>query len=394
MSEGFYARIDGTLETLRLEGTYKTLRYVEGPVSAHADVEGVGRVLVMCSNDYLGFAAQPDLVAAGQAALFRYGAGAASVRFICGTSVLHRRLEERTAAFLGKEASLAYTSCWNANTAAIPALLAAGDAVVSDELNHASLIDGCRAVGKDVRRLVYRHADLADLERCLRETADCGTRLVVTDGVFSMEGDIAPLPGIVGLARQYGATTLVDDSHATGVLGATGRGTEEHYGLPGTVDIVTGTYGKALGGAGGGFVAARRPVVDLLVQRSRPSLFSNALPPVLTAIAQAAVERLDKHPEAVRSLRKKAAYLRSALKEAGLHPLEGETAIVPLIVGETAKAISLSARMLEKGLYAIGFGFPVVPEGAARIRLQVSDALTYEDLDFAVRTVVETMREA
>jgi glycine C-acetyltransferase len=394
MSEGFYGRIDGTLATLRQEGTYKTLGYMTGPMSSHVDVEGVGRVLVMCSNDYLGFAAQPDLVAAGQAALREYGAGAASVRFICGTSVLHRRLEERTAAFLGKEASLAYTSCWNANTAAIPALLAAGDAVISDALNHASLIDGCRAVGKDVRRLVYRHADIADLERCLMETADCGTRLVVTDGVFSMEGDVAPLPGIVDLARRFDAITLVDDSHATGVLGATGRGTEEHFGMQGAVDIVTGTYGKALGGAGGGFVAARRPVVDLLVQRSRPSLFSNALPPVLTAIALAAVERLDAHPEAVRSLREKALYLRNALKAAGLRPLEGETAIVPLMVGETAQAIALSARMLEKGLFAIGFGFPVVPEGAARIRLQVSNALTYDDLAFAVRTVVETMAGA
>ncbi len=391
--EGFYERIEGTLETLRCEGTYKTLRYVQGPLAGRADIEDFGRVLVLCSNDYLGFAANPDLIAAGEAALRTFGAGAASVRFICGTSVLHRRLEERTSDFLGKEASLAFTSCWNANTAAIPALLAAGDAVISDELNHASLIDGCRAVGKDVKRLVYKHADMADLERCLKEAAGCGTRLVVTDGVFSMEGDIAPLPGIVELARRYAAVTLVDDSHATGVIGATGRGTEEHFGMSGTIDIVTGTYGKALGGAGGGFVAARRPVVDLLAQRSRPALFSNALPPVLTAIAIAAVERLDAHPECVRSLRAKAAYLRSELKTAGLHPLEGETAIVPLIVGDTAKAISLSAKMLEKGVFAIGFGFPVVPEGAARIRLQVSDALSLEDLDFAVRIVQEAMRE-
>ena len=393
MAESFYERIEGTLETLRREGTYKKLRYVQGPLAGRADVEGFGRVLVLCSNDYLGFAAHPDLVAAGEAALRSFGVGAASVRFICGTSVLHRRLEERTAAFLGKEAVLVYTSCWNANTAAIPALLAAGDAVISDELNHASLIDGCRAVGKDVKRLVYKHADLADLERCLKESADCGTRMIVTDGVFSMEGDIAPLPGIVELARRYAAVTLVDDSHATGVIGASGRGTEEHFGMSGTVDIVTGTYGKALGGAGGGFVAARRSVVDLLTQRSRPALFSNALPPVLTSIAIAAVERLDAHPECVRSLRMKARHLRDALVRVGLHPLEGETAIVPLIVGDTAKAISLSAKMLEKGVFAIGFGFPVVPEGTARIRLQVSDALSMEDLDFAVRIVQEAMRE-
>ncbi len=393
MPEAFYARIEDTLAALRREGTFKTMRFLEGPLAGHADVEGVGRVLVMCSNDYLGFAAHPDLVAAGEAALRDYGAGAASVRFICGTTTLHRTLETKTAAFLGKEACLSYTSCWSANTAAIPALLAAGDAVVSDELNHASLIDGIRATGKDVRRLVYKHADLADLARCLKETADAGTRLIVTDGVFSMEGDIAPLPGIAELARKHDAAVLVDDSHATGVLGATGRGTEEHFGMQGAADIVTGTYGKALGGAGGGFVAARRSVVDLLAQRSRPSLFSNALPPVLTAVATAAVDRLAAHPEGVRSLREKARYLRSALKAAGLRPLEGDTAIVPLIVGDTAKAISLSAGMLRRGLFAIGFGYPVVPEGTARIRLQVSDAHTYEDLDSAVRTVVETMEE-
>lgn len=284
MNEKFYQNLKTTLNSLKEAGTYKKLQYLSGPISGRAVVEGMEQLILLCSNNYLGFADKPELVEAGMAALQKYGAGAASVRFICGTFDIHRRLEQEIANFFGAESALTYTSCWNANTAIIPAILGPGDAVISDELNHASLIDGCRLAGKDVVKLVYRHADLGSLKEKLEE-AGPGNKLIVTDGVFSMEGDIAPLPDIIELARAYNALVLVDDSHATGVIGGTGRGTAEHYNLSGQVDITTGTFGKALGGAGGGFVAGRKEVIDICIQRSRPHLFSNSLPPVLAAIA-------------------------------------------------------------------------------------------------------------
>ncbi|MDX1359502.1 MAG: aminotransferase class I/II-fold pyridoxal phosphate-dependent enzyme, partial [Clostridia bacterium] len=315
--------------------------------------------------------------------------GAASVRFICGTFDIHRQLEEKTAEFLHTEASLSYTSCWNANTAVIPALVGSGDCIISDELNHASIIDGCRLASKKVQRFVYKHSDMEDLERILKEASEFGTKLVITDGVFSMEGDLANLPKINELAKKYDAIVLVDESHATGVLGDTGRGTIEFYDMLGEIDIITGTYGKALGGAGGGFVAGKQEVIDLCIQSSRPSLFSNSLPPVLAAMALEAVKYLESNPGIVKSLHEKTAYIRKGLKDLGLNPLDGESAIVPIIVGETAKAISMAKAMLDKGVYVTGFGYPVVPEGTARIRIQVSDALTYEDLDYSMKVVKE-----
>jgi len=394
MSDKFYANLQNTLESLKASGTYKNLKYLSSPLSNSAFVEGHGKVTILCSNNYLGLADKSEIIQAGIDALKKYGAGAASVRFICGTFDIHRALEEKIADFLHTEAALTYTSCWSANTAVIPAILGAGDAVISDELNHASIIDGCRLAGKDVKRLVYRHSDMDSLEEKLKEASGCGTVLIVTDGVFSMEGDVARLPEIIALAERYGAIVMVDDSHATGVIGKNGRGTAEYYNMLGKVDIISGTFGKALGGAGGGFIAGRRQLVDMLVQKSRPHLFSNSLPPVLAGIALAAIEYLESNPQIVESLRSKAKYMRQELIKAGLKPLEGDSAIIPIIIGDTAKAISIADAMLKKGVYATGFGYPVVPEGKARIRVQVSDALTYEDIDLAVRVLYECVRQS
>ncbi|MDX1357339.1 MAG: glycine C-acetyltransferase [Clostridia bacterium] len=389
MGKAFYEKLNKQLADMKAAGKYKEYQYLKTPMSNKAVIENYDEVIVLCSNNYLGLSDKPEIIQAGKDALDKYGVGAASVRFICGTYDVHRLLEEKTAEFLHTEASLSYTSCWNANTAVIPALVGAGDCIISDELNHASIIDGCRLTSKKVQRFVYKHSDMKDLERILKESGDFDTKLVITDGVFSMEGDLANLPEINRLAKEYNAIVLVDESHATGVLGKTGRGTVEFYDMLGDIDIITGTYGKALGGAGGGFVAGKREVIDLCIQSSRPSLFSNSLPPVLAAMALAAVEYLENNPGIVESLHKKTDYLRKGLKDLGLNPLEGESAIVPIIVGDTAKAISMAKAMLDKGVYVTGFGYPVVPEGTARIRIQVSDALTYEDLDYSMKVVKE-----
>jgi glycine C-acetyltransferase len=389
MAIDFYKKVNESLKDMKNAGKYKEYRYLKGPVSNKSVIEQYDEVIVLCSNNYLGLSDKPELIEAGKKALDKYGVGAASVRFICGTFDIHRELENKTAEFLGMEASLSYTSCWNANTAVIPVIVGEGDCIISDELNHASIIDGCRLASKKVKRFVYNHSDMDDLERTLKEAEEFSTKLIITDGVFSMEGDLAKLPGIKKLADKYGAIVMVDESHATGVLGKTGRGTLEHYGMHGQADIITGTYGKALGGAGGGFVAARQEVVDLCIQASRPSLFSNSLPPVIAAMALEAIRYLETNPGIVDSLKKKTSYLRDKLKKAGLKPLEGDSAIVPIIVGETATAISMAGEMLEKGVFVTGFGYPVVPEGTARIRMQVSEALTYEDLDYCVDAVKE-----
>jgi len=394
MGSRLYERIRAQLGSLREEGTYKEYQYLVSSASGRSTIERYGDVVMLCSNNYLGLADHPRLIKKGIEALKKYGAGAASVRFICGTYDIHRVLEHKVAQFLHTEAALTYTSCWNANTAVIPALLNPGDAVISDELNHASIIDGCRLVSKGVRRFVYSHADLKSLEEKLKEaTAEGGVALIVTDGVFSMEGDIAPLPGIIELARRYDAVVMVDDSHATGVIGDTGRGTAEYYDMLGQVDIITGTFGKALGGAGGGFVAGPQEVIDLCIQRSRPHLFSNSLPPVLAAIALAALEFLEEHPEKVHSLHQKVKYFRDQLKKAGITALESDSAIVPIMIYDTAKAIRIAARMLEEGVYVVGFGYPVVPEGQARIRIQVSDALTYDDIDYSIDVLKRVLNE-
>jgi len=385
-TSGLERRLEAELEEFRRTGVYKRLNHLDGPQGPVVRMEGRGDVLILSSNNYLGLSAQPEVVAAGKAALDRFGAGTASVRFICGTFTVHRALEQACARLVGTEASLSFVSCWNANEAVPATLLGEDDLVLSDQLNHASIIDAIR-LAKAITKCqtgVFRHADLADLEEKLRAAKDRRVRMVITDGVFSMEGAIAKLPDLVALCRRYDAVLVVDDSHATGVLGATGRGTAEHFGMLGEVDIVTSTLGKALGGAAGGFVAGSAAVCDYLTQRARPQLFSNALPPTVAASALASVEYLEAHPERVATLRESARYFREQLLALGFKPLAGETPIVPVIVGETAFAIRLSEELLSEGVFVTGFGFPVVPQGQARVRCQISAAHTREHLDRAL----------
>jgi len=376
------ARLAAEIEGFRRDGVYKTLNHLDSPQSAWVTMEGRGRVLILSSNNYDGLCDVPEVIEAGKAALDRFGAGTGSVRFICGTFTVHRELEQALARFVGTEAALSYVSCWTANEGLMPTVLDERDVIISDALNHASIIDGVRLCKAE--RRVYRHSDMGELRQLLKDSAAARTRFVITDGVFSMEGDIANLPEIVALARAHDAVVAVDDSHATGVLGATGRGTAEHHGMVGEIDIITSTLGKALGGAAGGFTAGSAALVDYLIQRSRPQLFSNALPPTVAASALAAVRYVETHPERVARLKDNARYFRHSLEEMGFHPLPGETPIVPIILGETARAIRASELMLDEGVFVTGFGFPVVPQGHARIRCQISAAHSKEDLEFAL----------
>jgi glycine C-acetyltransferase len=362
------------------------LNYLEAPQAARTKMQGRGDVVILSSNNYLGLCNAPEVVAAGKRALDQFGAGTGSVRFICGTFTIHRELEEALARFVGCESSLTYVSCWNANEGLVPTLLGEQDIVISDQLNHASIIDSIR-LAKTITKCqtaVYRHSDMADLEDKLKAAKRARLRLIFTDGVFSMEGDIAKLPDIVPLARKYDAVVAMDDSHGTGVLGHSGRGTAEHYGMVGQVDIITSTLGKALGGAAGGFTAGPAALADYLTQRSRPQLFSNALPPTVAGSALAAVQYVQRHPELVTRLHEHARYFRERLLALGFKPLPGDTPIVPVILGETAQAIRMSEALLDEGVFVTGFGYPVVPQGHARIRCQLSAAHTREDLDFAL----------
>ncbi len=383
----FAARLEAELEQFKRDGVYKRLNYLEAPQAARTKMQGRGEVVILSSNNYLGLCNAPDVVAAGKRALDEFGAGTGSVRFICGTFTIHRELEQALARFVGCESSLTYVSCWNANEGLVPSLLGEQDIVISDQLNHASIIDAIR-LAKTITKCqtaVYRHSDMADLEDKLRAAKHTRLKLIFTDGVFSMEGDIARLPDIVALARQYDAVVAIDDSHATGVLGRSGRGTADHYGLLGQVDIITSTLGKALGGAAGGFTAGPAALTDYLTQRSRPQLFSNALPPTVAGSALAAVHHLEHHPELVTRLHENARYFRERLLALGFRPLQGETPIVPVILGETAKAIQMSELLLDEGVFVTGFGYPVVPQGHARIRCQLSAGHTRDDLDFALQ---------
>ncbi len=393
MNQAFEEKLQTDLDALKKAGTYKRLRHLTTPMAPEVHMEEAGDVIVLSSNNYLGLADNADVIAAGKRGLDRYGAGTASVRFICGTFDVHRALEERIAGFLGTEAALTYVSCWNANTGLFPTICDEKSAIVSDELNHASIIDGVRLASK-ARRERYKHSDMHDLEEKLRAVQGCFPIVVVTDGVFSMEGDLAKLPEIVALAKRYGAIAVVDDSHGTGVMGKTGRGTVEHYGLTGAIDVITGTLGKALGGAAGGFVAGSEALIDTLIQRSRPQLFSNALPATVACSSLAAIDYLDAHPELVQKLRENTQYFREGLKRVGYTPLESESAIVPIIVGETAFAIALSDKLLKAGVFVTGFGYPVVPEGTARIRVQTSAALTKSEMDRALGAFASVGREA
>jgi glycine C-acetyltransferase len=383
VSGNLEADLRSELEALREAGTYKSFLTLTSPQDAVVDMDGHGEVIVLSSNNYLGLSADPDVVAAGMDGLRHYGAGTGSVRFICGTFQPHHELERALADFLGTEAALTYVSCWNANEALIPSLTDERTVILSDALNHASIIDAIR-LSRPARKVIYSHSNMDELREGLEGCEPDQRKLIITDGVFSMEGDLALLPEIVRLAQEHDAVVIVDDSHGTGVMGATGRGVHEHYDLMGEIDVLTGTLGKALGGAAGGYVAASAAVCDILAQRSRPQLFSNALPPTVACSALRAVERLRESPELVEKLRSNTAYFRRRITEAGFNPLPGEGAIVPIVVGETAFAIRLSHALLDQGVFVTGFGFPVVPEGTARIRVQMSAALTEQQIDRAV----------
>ncbi|HEV8303558.1 MAG TPA: glycine C-acetyltransferase [Gemmatimonadales bacterium] len=383
----FVTRLAAELDQFKNDGVYKRLNHLDSPQAARVQMEGRGEVVILSSNNYLGLCNVPDVVQGGRDALDRYGAGTGSVRFICGTFTIHRELERALAQFVGCEASLTYVSCWNANEGLCPTLLGEQDIVISDQLNHASIIDAIR-LAKTITKCqtaVYRHSDMADLEDKLAAAKGARLKLIFTDGVFSMEGDLAKLPDIVALARKHDAVVAVDDSHATGVLGKTGRGTAEHYGMLGQVDIITSTLGKALGGAAGGFTAGAAALADYLTQRSRPQLFSNALPPTVAGSALAAVRYVEHHPELVARLHENARYFREHLSALGFKPLPGITPIIPVILGETAKAIQMSELLLAEGVFVTGFGYPVVPQGHARVRCQISAAHSRDDLDFALR---------
>ena len=383
MSATLQQSLAAELDALREAGTYKRFNTLLSPQGPVVEMAGRGEVIVLSSNNYLGLANHPEVVEAGIEGLRRYGAGTASVRFICGTFAPHHELEQALARFSATEAALTYVSCWNANEAVVPSLTDETTVILSDELNHASIVDAVR-LSKPARKVVYGHSDIGELRDGLASCERGQRKLVLTDGVFSMEGDLARLPEILELAREYDATVLVDDSHGVGVMGATGRGVAEHFGVLGEVDVITGTLGKALGGAAGGYVAASAEVCDLLSQRSRPQLFSNALPPTVACSARAALEVLEREPELIERLHANTDYFRGRLVELGYDPLPGEGAIIPIIVGETADAIRLSEQLLEEGVFVTGFGYPVVPKGTARLRIQMSAAFTVELLDRAL----------
>lgn len=395
INRNFVTELESSIQQLKDENIYKRLNYLDSPQSAHVKMEGRGDVLILSSNNYLGLCYEPSVVRGGTEGLERFGAGTGSVRFICGTFTVHRELEQALANFVGTDASLSFVSAWNANEGLTTSIVGEGDFVISDALNHASIIDSMR-LAKSITKCttgVYQHSDMDDLRDKLAGARSARRRVIWTDGVFSMEGSIAKLPEILDIAREYDAIVVVDDSHATGVLGETGRGTAEHFGALGEVDVITSTLGKALGGAAGGFVAGSAALCDMLTQRSRPQLFSNALPPTVAASAMAAVNFVVAHPERVATLRDNSRYFRDAIVDAGFKPLPGETPIVPIIVGETAAAIKMSDMLLAQGVFVTGFGFPVVPQGQARIRCQISAAHSRDDLDHAVSAITSVGRQ-
>ncbi|MCC6342798.1 MAG: glycine C-acetyltransferase [Bryobacterales bacterium] len=373
--------LEATLEEIRAGGLFKNERFISTPQDARIGLAGGSRVLNLCANNYLGLASHPALIAAAREALDQWGYGLASVRFICGTQTLHKDLERRLSEFLGTEDTILYSSCFDANGGLFETLLGAGDAVISDELNHASIIDGVRL--SKAQRFRYRNSDIEDLEAKLKEASGARFRMIATDGVFSMDGYIANLPRICDLAEKHDALVMVDDSHAVGFMGANGRGTHEHHQVMGRVDILTGTLGKALGGASGGYVSGRREIIAMLRQRSRPYLFSNTIPPPVAAASLKALDLLSTSTDQRDRLAANTAFFRRRMNELGFHILPGEHPIVPVMLGDAALATRMAGLLLDRGVYVIGFSFPVVPNGKARIRIQVSAAHTLEDLEFA-----------
>jgi glycine C-acetyltransferase len=370
-----------TLAEVREAGLYKSELEITTPQGAHVGVTGRGELLNLCANNYLGLANHPAIVEAAHEALDRWGYGLASVRFICGTQALHRELEERLSEFLGTDDTILYSSCFDANGGLFEALLGENDAVISDQLNHASIIDGIRLC--KAQRLRYANGDMDELEARLEEAAGARHRLIATDGVFSMDGYLAQLDRICELAERHDALVMVDDSHAVGVVGPGGRGTPEHHGVVERVDILTGTLGKAIGGASGGYVSGRREIVELLRQRSRPYLFSNSVAPPVVAASVKALELIQTSAELRDRLRDNTGHFRARMTELGFDVLPGEHPIVPVMIGDEVTAAAFSARLVDLGVYAVSFSFPVVPRGTARIRTQMSAAHTVADLDFA-----------
>jgi len=391
MLADFEQQISGTLEEIKSQGLFKTERVITSPQDAHIRVADGREVLNMCANNYLGLADHPALIAAAKEALDTHGFGMASVRFICGTQDIHKQLEAALTKFLGTEDTILYPSCFDANGGLFETLLTDKDAVISDELNHASIIDGIRLC--KAQRFRYKHNEMADLEAKLQQASGARFRLIATDGCFSMDGTIANLGAIVDLAEKYNALTMIDDAHATGFLGKTGRGTHDYHDVIGKIDIITGTLGKALGGASGGFTGGRKEIVDLLRQRSRPYLFSNSVAPHIVAATLKALEILSTSTELRDKLDENTKYFRAALTERGLTIKPGAHPIVPIMIGDAAKSQRFAARMLEKGVYVIGFFYPVVPHGTARVRTQVSAAHSREDLEFAVNAFAEVNEE-
>jgi glycine C-acetyltransferase len=395
------------LEEICREGLYKAERVITTPQGPHVRVTGngsphagaadkrdarpPGEVLNLCANNYLGLAQHPEVLAAAHEGLDRWGYGLASVRFICGTQDVHKQLERKLSEFLGTDDTILYTSCFDANGGLFETLLGEQDAVISDELNHASIIDGVRLC--KAQRFRYRNNDMADLEAKLKEAAGARRKMIATDGVFSMDGFIANLPGVCDLAEKHGAMVMVDDSHAVGFMGRQGRGTHEHHGVMGRIDILTGTLGKALGGASGGYTAARKEIVDLLRQRSRPYLFSNTVAPSIVAGSLKAIELLQRSTELRDRLEANTRFFRDGMTRRGFNILPGEHPIVPIMLGDATLAARMAELMLAKGVYVIGFSFPVVPKGKARIRTQVSAAHTREDLEFAMEKFAEAKKE-
>ncbi len=376
------------VEDIRKAGLFKNEYLITGPQGARIDVKGRS-LLNMCANNYLGLSGHPDIIRAAQAGMDKYGYGMSSVRFICGTQDIHRELEQRLASFLHIDDAILYSSCFDANGGLFETLLGPDDAIISDELNHASIIDGIRLC--KAKRFRYKNRDVADLETQLQEASNANIRLIATDGVFSMDGSVAPLKEICDLADKYDALVMIDDSHAVGFFGETGRGTPEYCGVEGRIDIITGTLGKALGGASGGYTAARQEIVDLLRQRSRPYLFSNSLAPGVVCASLKALEMVEKSDKLRTRLRENTAYFREALTAVGLDVIPGEHPIVPVMLYDALKAQYVSAALLQRGIYAIGFFYPVVPEGKARIRTQVSAAHSKADLDLAVKAFKESI---
>jgi len=391
MYSEFRSHLSGVLDEIREAGLYKSERVIESPQDAVIRVSGDREVLNMCANNYLGLSDHPAIVDAAHKGLDEWGYGLSSVRFICGTQEIHKELERKISEFLGMEDAILYTSCFDANGGLFETLLGEQDAVISDELNHASIIDGIRLC--KAQRFRYRNSDMADLEAKLQEASGARYKLIATDGVFSMDGYIANLPAICDLAEKYGAQVMVDDSHAVGFMGKNGRGTHEHHNVMDRIDVITGTLGKALGGASGGYTSGRKEMIDLLRQRSRPYLFSNSVAPPIVAASIAAIDLLSESTELRDRLMENTRYFRERIASVGLEVLPGEHPIVPVMFGDAMPAVKMAEALLAKGVYVIPFSFPVVPKGKARIRTQVSAAHSKDDLDFAVEKFAEAKAE-